>query len=118
MQVFPSDCMQSAVISVPVPSTHTLTYLIHKPFNETNELVLANQGLSKMSWTLATDSDDSDGNIAWFASPMAGTLDAFGEVVVKVVTRTEGLNARETPYTARFTLHSEDVCVCREQVRW
>ena len=36
--------MQSAVIEVPVPSTHTLTYLVTKPLNETNELVLSNTG--------------------------------------------------------------------------
>ena len=44
VQVFPADCMQSAVIEVPVPSTHTLTYLVTKPLNETNELVLSNTG--------------------------------------------------------------------------
>ena len=36
--------MQSAVIEVPVPSTHTLTYLVTKPLNETNEPVLSNTG--------------------------------------------------------------------------
>ena len=36
--------MQSAVIEVPVPSTHTLTYLVTKPLNETTELVLSNTG--------------------------------------------------------------------------
>ena len=44
VQVFPADCMQSAVIEVPVPSTHTLTYLVSKPLNETTELVLSNTG--------------------------------------------------------------------------
>ena len=39
---FPSDCMQSAVIAVPVPSLRTLTYLVPKPRNNTNEFVLAN----------------------------------------------------------------------------
>jgi hypothetical protein len=64
---FPSDCMQSAVIEarplpfafppfpgdttsdfcspptqVPVPSTHTLTYLVSKPLNKTTEFVLSN----------------------------------------------------------------------------
>ena len=39
---FPTDCMQSAVIGVPLPSTHTLTYIIPKPWNETAELMLAN----------------------------------------------------------------------------
>ena len=39
---FPVDCMQSAVIAVPVPSTQTLTYIIRKPYNETAELMLAN----------------------------------------------------------------------------
>ena len=36
--------MQSAVIEILVPSTHTLTYLVKKPLNETNELVLSNTG--------------------------------------------------------------------------
>ena len=39
---FPTDCMQSAVIAVPIPSTRTLTYLIPKPLNESAELLLAN----------------------------------------------------------------------------
>ena len=39
---FPTDCMQSAVIKVLLPSTLTLTYIINKPFNESAELLLAN----------------------------------------------------------------------------
>ena len=39
---FPSDCMRSAVLAVPVPSLHTLTNLVRKPQNETSEFVIAN----------------------------------------------------------------------------
>ena len=39
---FPSDCMESAVIAIPLPSTHTLTYITNKPLNETAEFLLAN----------------------------------------------------------------------------
>jgi hypothetical protein len=40
--LFPTDCMQSAEIKVILPSTHTLTYIIQKPLNETAELLLSN----------------------------------------------------------------------------
>ena len=35
--IFPTNCMASAAIKVAVPSTHTLTYLVEKPNNETAE---------------------------------------------------------------------------------
>ena len=139
---FPTDCMQSAVIAVPLPSTRTLTYLINKPFNESAELLLANvrmyrlcvlrcvvslpdvcvalscaatqTGESMMSWELTNSSDDP-GEIEWFASPTSGEVDAFGEALIEVITRSTGLNARDAPYVATFLLHSDDVCVCRSQ---
>lgn len=67
-----------------------------------------------MAWTLTTSSEEL-GEIAWFPSLTSGTIDEFGEQLIEVVTSTTGLSARKTPYTARFDLHSEDVCVCREQ---
>ena len=39
---FPAGCMESAVIEVLLPSSHTLTYITQKPFNETSEFLLAN----------------------------------------------------------------------------
>ena len=53
--------------------------------------------------------------MAWFASPTSGEVDAFGEVLIEVITRSTGLNARDAPYVAKFDLHSDDVCVCRSQ---
>ena len=102
------------MIKVPLPSTQTLTYIISKPYNETAELMLANTGESSMTWSLTNSSDDP-GEIEWFASPTYGTLPPFGELLIEVVARTAGLNARATPYTAKFELHSDDVCICRDQ---
>ena len=99
---------------IPVPSTHTFTYLISKPLNETAELVLSNTGESRMSWTLKNNSNDP-GEMVWAVSPTYGTIEPFGEIVVEVVAQTTGLSARQKPYLASFELHSEDVCVCREQ---
>ena len=140
---FPTTCMQSAVIAVPLPSTRTLTYIIQKPFNESAELLLANvrtnwlwswlcapplfpvascvlyclraqTGQSEMSWELTNSSSDQ-GEITWFASPTSGMIDANGEALIEVITRSTGLNARQTPYIATFELHSGEVCVCRDQ---
>ena len=102
------------MIKDPLPSTQTLTYIISKPYNETAELMLANTGESSMTWSLTNSSDDP-GEIEWFASPNYGTLPPFGELLIEVVARTAGLNARATPYTAKFELHSDDVCICRDQ---
>ena len=113
-QLFPPDCMQSAVIDIPVPSTKTLTYLVEKPFNSTAELVLANTGEASMAWTMVNVADDL-GEVSYFMTPSFGDLPPFGEIVVKVIARTTGLNARSTPYRSRFALFSQDVCVCREQ---
>ena len=45
---FPTNCMESAVIEVLLPSTHTLTYLINKPFNESAEVLLANVRINQL----------------------------------------------------------------------
>ena len=111
---FPVDCMQSAVMEIPVPSTHSLTYLVSKPLNKTAELVLSNTGESRMTWTLKNSSNDP-GEMAWFVSPNSGTIDPFGEIVVEVVAQTTGLSARQAKYVGRFDIHSDDVCVCRGQ---
>jgi len=103
-----------ALTQVPVPSTHTLTYLITKPLNKTAELVLANTGESKMTWALKNSSNDP-GELIWVVSPTSGTIEAFGETVLEVVAQTTGLNAREIPYRGRLAVHSDDVCVCRDQ---
>lgn len=66
-----------------------------------------------MSWELRNGSDP--GEISWFASPTSGKIDPFGEQLIEVVTQTLGLNARAAPYVATFALHSDDVCVCRDQ---
>ena len=66
-----------------------------------------------MNWVLMNNSDSS--NIAWFASPTSGTIEAFGEAVLEVVAPTRGISARQKPYVASFELHSDDVCVCRDQ---
>ena len=71
----------------------------------------AQTGDSKMSWELTNTS----GDIVWFASSTSGTIDPFGEVLVQIVTQSTGLGARATPYVATFLLHSDDVCVCRDQ---
>jgi hypothetical protein len=67
-----------------------------------------------MTWTLKNSSNDP-GEMTWFVSPTSGTIEAFGEIVVEVVAQTIGLNARVTPYVASFDIHSDDVCVCRDQ---
>ena len=67
-----------------------------------------------MTWTLKNSSNDP-GEIAWLVSPTSGTLEPFGETVVEVVAQTSGLNARLEPYLASFAIHSDDVCVCRDQ---
>jgi hypothetical protein len=69
-----------------------------------------------MTWTLTnSSSDDNPNEVAYFASPSAGTIEPFGEVVVTVVALTRGITARAPHYTTQFALFSEDVCVCREQ---
>jgi hypothetical protein len=132
--------VQSAIIEVPVPSTHALIYIVEKPGNATTEFVLANvridvvglyshsrfdvppvfllgqTGEAPMTWTLTNrSSDDQPNEVAYFASPSGGTIEPFGEVVVTVVALTRGIAARAPHYTTQFTLFSEDVCVCREQ---
>ena len=67
-----------------------------------------------MNWVL-TNGLDGSSEIAWFASPTSGSLEAFGETVIEVVVKTLGLNARQAPYLTSFELHSDDVCVCRDQ---
>jgi len=67
-----------------------------------------------MTWTLKNASNDP-GEMAWLASPTSGTIEPFGETVVEIVTHTTGLNARQAPYFASFVIHSNDVCVCRDQ---
>ena len=67
-----------------------------------------------MTWTFKNSSNDP-GEITWVMSPASGTLEAFGETVVEVIVQSTGLNARENPYTASFDIHSDDVCVCRDQ---
>ena len=67
-----------------------------------------------MTWSLRKSSNDP-GEITWVMSPTFGTLEPFGEMVIEVVAQSTGLNARETPYIASFELHSDDVCVCRDQ---
>ena len=67
-----------------------------------------------MTWALRNSSDDP-GEMAWVTSPTSGTIEPFGEVVVEVVAQTTGRNARATPYIGSFEIHSDDVCVCREQ---
>ena len=67
-----------------------------------------------MSWVL-TNSSGGSSEIAWFASPTSGTVEAFGETVIEVVAPSRGLNARQKPYVASFELHSDDVCVCRSR---
>ena len=64
-----------------------------------------------MNWMLMNGSSE----IAWFASPTSGTIEAFGETVIEVVAPTRGLSARQSPYVASFELHSDDVCVCRSR---
>ena len=71
-------------------------------------------GESRMMWSLRNSSNDP-GEIAWFVSPTYGTIEAFGEVVVEVVAQTTGLSARQKVYGASFELHSDDVCICRDQ---
>lgn len=44
----PGDCMQSAIIGVPLPSTQKLTHIIQKPFNESGELLLTNVRTCKL----------------------------------------------------------------------
>ena len=67
-----------------------------------------------MTWTLRNSSNDP-GEMAWVVSSASGTIEPFGEVVVEVVAQTTGLNARETSYIGHFDIHSNDVCVCRDQ---
>ena len=67
-----------------------------------------------MTWTLKNSANDL-GEMPWRVSPPAGTLEAFGEIVVEVTAQTTGLSARQQPYLASFDLHSDDVCVCRPQ---
>ena len=67
-----------------------------------------------MSWELRYSSDDPS-EVEWFASPTSGTIEPYGERLIKVLARTAGLNARSAPYVAAFALHSESVCVCRDQ---
>jgi hypothetical protein len=67
-----------------------------------------------MNWVL-TNSSDGSSEIAWFASLTSGTIEAFGETVIEVVASTRGISARQAAYTASFELHSDDVCVCRDQ---
>ena len=67
-----------------------------------------------MNWVLTNGSDGSS-EIAWLASPTSGMIEAFGETVIEVIAPTRGLNARQTPYFASLELHSDDVCVCRDQ---
>ena len=67
-----------------------------------------------MTWALKNSSNDP-GELTWRMSPISGTIEPFGETVVEVVAQTTGLNARVTPYVARFDIHSDDVCVCRDQ---
>ena len=67
-----------------------------------------------MNWELRNVPGDP-GEISWLASPTSGKLEPFGEVLIEVVTRTVGLNARATAYVATFELHSDDVCMCRDQ---
>ena len=67
-----------------------------------------------MTWTLKNSSNDP-GEMAWVVSPTSGTIEAFGEIVVEVVAQTTGLNARQQPYLGSFDIHSDDVCICRDQ---
>ena len=78
------------------------------------QLVLANTGESSMTWYLNVSAADP-GEVTWVATPDSGTIEPFGEIVVGVVALTPGLNARQAAYTAMFDIHSDDVCVCRDQ---
>jgi hypothetical protein len=58
-----------------------------------------------MSWELRYSSDDPS-EVEWFASPTSGTIEPYGERLIKVLARRAGLNARSAPYVAAFALHS------------
>ena len=67
-----------------------------------------------MTWALKNSSNDP-GEMAWTVTPTYGTIGPFGEIVVEVVAQTTGLNARQQPYRGSFDMHSDDVCICRDQ---
>ena len=101
------------------PSSCYRTYV--RPFHLFYSVCLCSPGVirpqtgeSIMTWTLKNSSNGPE-EIAWSASPTSGTIEAFGETVVEVVASTRRLNARQKSYVASFDIHSDDICVCRDQ---
>ena len=115
--IFPTDCMDSAVLELTVPSKRTHTFVIEKPANSTAELVMSNPGASKLVWRAENNRSDDSKAFPWSLTPSLGDIPSTDLAILTLSVVTESIQARAEPYVASFVLSAADasVCVCREQ---